>query len=203
MARAILLILLSFIILSTTLAQSSRPRKRTDARQKQHQADVIYYPTPPATVEAMLRAAKIQKEDVLYDLGSGDGRIPIKAAQDYGIRAVGVEIDPKLVADATEAAEKLGVANKVKFRVQNFFRTDLREATIVTLYLSDTLNVALLPKILNEMRPGSRIVSHDFLMGNWKPEQTIRVPWQQTLFRTVYVWTVPEKKSVRKRRLQK
>jgi predicted RNA methylase len=146
----------------------------------------------------MLRLAQIKKGDVLYDLGSGDGRIPIAAAQQYGIRAVGIEIDPKLVTEAEEKARQANVAGLVRFRNEDMFHIDIREATVVTLYLSEKLNVLLRPKLLRELRPGSRIISHDFRMGDWKPEQTVRVPWGK-LYRTVYVWTVPAKPRPTKR----
>ena len=154
---------------------------------------MIFVPTPEETVKEMLRLARLKPGDVLYDLGSGDGRIPIAAAKDYGVRAVGIEIDPKLVAEAEEAARAAGVAERVAFRQEDLFRADFREATVVTLYLSDRLNVLLRPKLLRELRPGTRIISHDFRMGVWKPEQTVRVPWK-SLYRTVYVWTVPRRK---------
>lgn len=160
--------------------------------------DVIYYPTPPETVAEMLRMAQVKKGDVLYDLGSGDGRIPIAAAREFGIRAVGIEIDPKLVKEAEENARQAGVSDLVRFRNEDMFRIDVREATIVTLYLSEKLNVVLRPKLLAELRPGARILSHDFRMGDWKPEQTVRVPWGK-LYRTVYLWTVPKKKSAVRR----
>lgn len=147
----------------------------------------------------MLRMAKIKKGDVLYDLGSGDGRIPIAAAREYGIRAVGIEIDPKLVTEADEKARLANVSGLVRFRNEDMFHVDVSEATIVTLYLSEKLNVLLRPKLLSELRPGSRILSHDFRMGDWKPEQTVRVPWGK-LYRTVYLWTVPNKPRVRKHR---
>jgi hypothetical protein len=173
------------------IAQRTAPRKR-----QLRKPDVIYYPTPPETVDEMLRMAKIKKGDVLYDLGSGDGRIPIAAAKQYGIRAVGIEIDPKLVVEAEENARKEGVSDLVRFRNEDMFRIDVREATIVTLYLSEKLNVLMRPKLLSELRRGSRILSHDFRMGDWKPEQTVRVPWGK-LYRTVYLWTVPRPKSLK------
>jgi len=160
--------------------------------------DVIYYPTPPETVAEMLRMARIKKSDVLYDLGSGDGRIPIAAAEQYGIRAVGIEIDPKLVTEAEENARQANVSGLVRFRNQDMFRVDVSEATIVTLYLSEKLNVLLRPKLLHELRPGSRILSHDFRMGDWKPVQTVRVPWGK-LYRTIYLWTVPAHRHLRKK----
>jgi hypothetical protein len=159
----------------------ARPRRRPD---------VAFIPTPPETVEEMLRQARLGPGDVLYDLGSGDGRIPIRAAEAYGVRAVGIEIDPALVAAAQEAARRAGVSHLATFRTGDIYREDLRGATVVTLYLSDTINLSLRPKLLRELPEGARIVSHDFRMGDWRPERTVRVPWRN-LYRTVYVWTVP------------
>lgn len=173
---------------------TQRPSRRTKPIRK---PDVIYYSTPPETVAEMLRMARIKEGDVLYDLGSGDGRIPIAAAQQYGIRAVGIEIDPKLITEAEDNARQANVLALVSFRNDDMFRTNLREATVVTLYLSEKLNVLLRPKLLRELRPGTRIVSHDFRMGDWKPEQTVRVPWGK-LYRTVYLWTVPERHRARR-----
>ena len=165
--------------------------QRTSRKKgKLRKPDVIYYPTPPATVAEMLRMARIRTGDVLYDLGSGDGRIPIAAAERYGIRAVGIEIDSKLVAEAEENARRANVSQLVRFRNEDMFRVNYSEATIVTLYLSEKLNLLLRAKLLREMRAGSRILSHDFRMGDWKPEQTVRVPWGK-LYRTIYLWTVP------------
>jgi SAM-dependent methyltransferase len=168
--------------------QTSRRKRRI------RKPDVIYYPTPPETVTEMLRLANIKEGEVLYDLGSGDGRIPIAAAKQFGIRAVGIEIDPKLVKEAEENARNAGVFELVRFRNEDMFHIDISEANIVTLYLSEKLNVLLRPKLLRELRPGSRIISHDFLMGDWKPEQTVRVPWGK-LYRTVYLWTVPARRQ--------
>jgi SAM-dependent methyltransferase len=183
----------------THVAQNSSRSTHRPARKKRQlrKPDVIYYPTPPETVDEMLRMATIQKGEVLYDLGSGDGRIPIAAAKRYGIRAVGIEIDPKLVTEAQENARAAGVSELVRFRNEDMFRIDVREATIVTLYLSEKLNLLLRPKLLSELRPGSRILSHDFRMGDWKPEQTVRVPWGK-LYRTVYLWTVPTPRRMRR-----
>jgi ubiquinone/menaquinone biosynthesis C-methylase UbiE len=177
------------------LTQRPKTIQSRARRRPLRKPDVIYYPTPPETVAEMLRMAKIKKGDVLYDLGSGDGRIPIAAAKDYGIRAVGIEIDPKLVTEADENARQAGVSQLVTFRNDDMFRVNLSEATVVTLYLSEKLNVLLRPKLLSELRPGSRILSHDFRMGDWKPEQTVRVPWGK-LYRTVYLWTVPVKRRI-------
>ena len=190
---------------STFANLTSRIPRRPTTTQRQRRTkpirkpDVIYYSTPPETVNEMLRMAQIKKGDVLYDLGSGDGRIPIAAAQQYGVRAVGIEIDPKLIIEAEENARIANVSTLVTFRNDDMFRTSLREATVVTLYLSEKLNVMLRPKLLRELRPGTRIVSHDFRMGSWQPEQTVRVPWGK-LYRTVYLWTVPAQRRASVRR---
>jgi SAM-dependent methyltransferase len=172
-------------------AAQKKPQKPSRPFRK---PDVIYYSTPTETVDEMLRVSEIKNGDVLYDLGSGDGRIPIAAAQKFGIRAVGIEIDPKLVAEAKQNAIKADVASLVNFRNDDMFVISLREATVVTLYLSEKLNVLLRPKLLRELRPGSRIVSHDFRMGDWPPEESVRVPWLKG-FRTVYKWTVPPRRK--------
>src|SRR6266850_5911340 len=182
--------------METRLAKNNVSRVQHTSRKKRllRKPDVIYYPTPPETVTEMLRMAKIKKGDVLYDLGSGDGRIPIAAAKQYGIRAVGIEIDPKLVTEAEKNAQRANVSQLVHFRNEDMFRVNYSEATVVTLYLSEKLNVLLRPRLLSELRPGSRILSHDFRMGEWKPEQTVRVPWGK-LYRTVYLWTVPARRG--------
>ena len=171
-------------------AQRRKPRLRGP--------DVIFVPTPPETVDEMLRQARLKQGDVLFDLGSGDGRIPLAAAKRYGVRAVGIDIDPKLVGEASAAAGREGLDHLVTFRLGDMFAADLTGATVVTLYLSDRLNVMLRPKLLRELRPGSRIVSHDFRMGDWPPEKAVRVPWKN-LYRTVYVWTVPRGGHYKKR----
>ena len=185
---SLLIVVMSLSAAPFVAQKSSTTRKKRQLRKP----DVIYYATPPETVNEMLRLASIEPGDVLYDLGSGDGRIPIAAAKQYGIRAVGIEIDPKLVAEAKENAKKEDVSSLVRFRNNDMFLINYSEATVVTLYLSEKLNVLLRPKLLKELRPGSRIVSHDFRMGDWKPEKTVRVPWGK-LYRTAYLWTVPKR----------
>jgi ribosomal protein L11 methylase PrmA len=150
--------------------------------------DVIFVPTPQEVVDAMLEVAKVTKTDVVYDLGSGDGRIPVTAAKKYGARAVGIDIDPQRIKEANANAQSAGVTDKVKFLNQDLFTTDISEASVVTLYLLPSLNVKLMPKLMKELRPGTRIVSHAFDMGDWKPEQTLNVNG-----RTVYYWTIPKK----------
>lgn len=149
--------------------------------------DVIYVPTPPETVDAMLKLGEVKAGDVLYDLGSGDGRIPIAAARQFGIRAVGIDIDPNRIREANENAKAAGVTKLVSFRNEDLFEADFREATVVTLYLLPSLNEKLMPRLLSELKPGTRIVSHAFLMGNWQPEQTV----QTSAGGVIYRWTVP------------
>jgi tRNA G37 N-methylase Trm5 len=149
--------------------------------------DVIFVPTPQEVVEDMLRLANVKKGDVLYDLGSGDGRIAITAAKLYGVRAVGIDIDPERIREANENAKKAGVEKLVKFRQADLFQSDFREATVVTLYLLPELNVKLRPKLWAELKPGSRVVSHQFDMGDWKPEKKL-----ESGTRTVYFWTIPD-----------
>jgi len=154
------------------------------------QPDVIYVPTPHEVVDDMLRLANVHKGDVLYDLGSGDGRIAIAAAKKFGIKAVGIDIDPQRIREANENAKKAGVTDLVEFRQEDLFKTDIKEATVVTLYLLPDLNVKLRPRLWEELKPGTRIISHQFDMGTWKPEKTL-----QSSGRTVYFWTIPAKKK--------
>ena len=148
--------------------------------------DVIFVPTPQEVVDAMLKLAKVTKNDVIYDLGSGDGRIPITAAKTYGARGVGIDIDPQRFKEATENLKAAGVSDRVKFLNQDLFTTDISEATVVTLYLLPSLNLKLLPKLNRELKPGTRIVSHAFDMGTAKPIETLNVNG-----RTIYFWTIP------------
>lgn len=155
------------------------------AAETKRTPDVIFVPTPQKVVDEMLKIADVKKGDVLYDLGSGDGRIPVTAAKRFGIRAVGIDIDPQRIAEANENAQKEGVTKLVTFKNTDLFTTDISEATVVTLYLLPRLNVKLRPKLLNELKNGTRIVSHAFDMGDWQPEQHVKVDG-----RDVYFWTV-------------
>lgn len=149
--------------------------------------DVNYIPTSQKIVNRMLKLAKVNKNDTVYDLGSGDGRIPITAVKDFGAkRGVGIDIDPRRVAEADENAKKAQVSDKVNFIQGDLFQQDFSEATVITLYLLPELNLKLRPKLL-ELKPGTRIISHSFDMGDWKPERTIKVEGA-----TIYFWTVPE-----------
>lgn len=150
--------------------------------------DIFYLPTPQPVVEAMLELANVTANDVIYDLGSGDGRIPITAAKKYGARGVGIDIQPKMVEEATKNAIKEGVADKVTFLNEDIFEQDFTEATVVTLYLLPSLNEKLIPQ-LKKLRPGTRIVSHSFKMGHsgeaWPADKE-----QEVDGRTIYYWVV-------------
>jgi tRNA G37 N-methylase Trm5 len=176
------------VLMSASAAFAQAPAARKPAAQPT--PDVIFVPTPQEVVDEMLRIADVKKGDVLYDLGSGDGRIPVTAAKKFGVRAVGIDIDPQRIAEANENAKRNGVTDLVKFRNENLFKADFREATVVTLYLLPDLNEKLRPKLWAELKPGTRIVSHQFEMGNWQPEKKVELNG-----RTIYFWTVPEKKK--------
>ena len=169
-------------------AQTAAQKAPAAAPQKELRApDVVFVPTPQEVVEAMLEVARVGKGDVLYDLGSGDGRIPITAAQKYRIaRGIGIDINPERIKEANENLRKARVGERVRFVNADLFETDLSDATVITLYLLPALNLKLLPKLLKEVKPGTRVVSHAFDMGSWKPQQTLKVGT-----RSVYFWTIP------------
>lgn len=150
--------------------------------------DVPYVPTRQPVVDAMLELAKVGKDDVLYDLGCGDGRIVITAAQKWGTKGTGVDLDPQRISEAKGNAQLAKVSNKVTFIEGDLFEVDFSDATVVTLYLLPSINLKLRPKLLSELKPGTRIVSHAFDMGDWEPDEKITVDGA-----TVYLWTVPER----------
>lgn len=151
--------------------------------------DVIYVPTPNNVVDKMLEMARVTAKDIVYDLGCGDGRIVIAAAQKYGARGVGIDIDPERIREANENAARAKVTDKVRFIQGDLFQADISEATVVTLYLLTELNLKLRPKLLQELKPGTRVVSHAFAMGDWKPESTATVNGSQ-----VFLWRIPSRK---------
>ena len=164
------------------------------AAQQPPGLDVPYVPTPPEVVAQMLALAAPTRNDVLYDLGSGDGRIVIEAARRFGTRGVGVDLNPVRVEEASANARRGGVQDRVRFRQQDLFATDLRPATIVTLYLLPRVNLELRPKLLEQLRPGTRVVSHAFDMGDWKADSVVEVKVNQGSGRAmVYAWTIPAK----------
>jgi len=152
--------------------------------------DVPYVQTPLPVVDAMLRAAGVGRDDLVYDLGSGDGRIVIAAARDFGAHAVGVEIDPRLVAESTRLAERAGVADLVRFVQGDLFQTDLSPATVVTMFLTPEINLRLRLKLLSELRPGARVVSHRFDMGDWQPDRRVQLDLEGYPY-LVYLWIMP------------
>jgi SAM-dependent methyltransferase len=160
---------------------------------KRSNLDVPYVPTHEQVVERMLTLAKVTKDDVVYDLGCGDGRIVVTAAKKHGARGVGVDIDPERIKDSNANAKEAGVTDRVKFTRGDLFKLDLQEATVVTLYLLPEINLKLRPKLFRELKPGTRIVSHDFDMGDWQPEKTVHVSADRE--HTIYFWTIPEKKD--------
>lgn len=168
---------------SACAQESSQPQAVEMAREP----DVIYVPTPQPVVDGMLALAKVGPNDVLYDLGSGDGRIAITAAKEHGIRAVGIDIDPERIAEARANAEKADVEKLVTFRQADLFTSDISEASVVTLYLLNSLNEKLRPKLLAELKPGTRVVSHAFHMGDWKPEAEQVIDGNR-----IFLWTIPE-----------
>ena len=145
-----------------------------------------YVKTPDAAVRAMLRLAGVKRSDVVYDLGCGDGRIVIAAAKQYGARGVGIDIDPERIEEARANARKAGVESLVRFEIGDLFEADIHEATVVTLYLLPDLNLRLRPKLLHDLKPGTRILSNTFSMREWKPDK------EQTINGThIYLWTIP------------
>jgi cyclopropane fatty-acyl-phospholipid synthase-like methyltransferase len=173
------------VIAALAVAFASAP---SSARQftRLRPPDVKYMPTPQNVVEAMLDLAHVTPADVVYDLGSGDGRIPITAARKYGARAVGIEIDPFHMRDAIDNLAKAGVGNRVTLLTQDLFETNIGDATVVTLFLGVRLNQRLIPKLKRELRPGARVVSHIFDMGyDWPPDASEDVNSAQ-----IYLWTI-------------
>ena len=189
MRRSAVSVLLSLALAGCTAAPvptdaSEQPVAATPLRKP----NVRYEPSPQLVVDAMLKLAEVKQNDLLYDLGSGDGRIPISAARDYGARAVGIDIDPKLVALANANARTAGVADRVQFRNQDLFEADISEATVVTLFLFPDVNLKLRPKLLAELKPGTRVISHWHNMGDWQPDHTVQIEG-----RPLYLWTIRER----------
>jgi SAM-dependent methyltransferase len=166
----------SLLLLTTALAAQAPGRA----------SEPQYPPSSPEAVTAMLKLAAVTKSDVVYDLGSGDGRIPIAAARTYGARAVGIELNPALVKEARDKAQAESVGDRVRFVQQDLFEADISEATVVTMYLLPSINVKLLPKLNRELKPGTRVVSQSFDLGGPKPRATIDVAG-----RPIYLWIVP------------
>lgn len=169
------------------VAQSANPGR---------QPDVPYVPTSERAVQEMLKLAGVKKSDLVYDLGCGDGRIVIAAAKNHGARGVGIDIDPDRIKEARENARKVGMENLVRFEENDLFHADIHEATVVTLFLLPHINLKLRPRLLKELKPGTRIVSNTFDMGDWKPDKEATVENtsgedDSGLSQKLYMWTVP------------
>jgi ubiquinone/menaquinone biosynthesis C-methylase UbiE len=180
----------SFLVGAVALAAArplgAQPAQKLEPYQYPRQLDVPYVPTREQVVEEMLRMADVKPDDVVHDLGCGDGRIVVMAAAKFGARGVGV-IDPKRIEEARANAAKAGVSDRAEFRLGDLFKADIGAATVVTLYLLPEINVRLKPKLLRELKPGTRVVSHDFTMGDdWRPERALKLQND-----TIYFWTIP------------
>jgi SAM-dependent methyltransferase len=180
---------LAVLILFTSLAvaQTAQPK---------HEPDVPYVPTTEEAVKAMLKLADVKSSDIVYDLGCGDGRIVIAAAKEYGAHGVGIDINPVRIAEAKENAKKAGVENLVRFEENDLFDANIHEATVVTLFLLNSVNENLRPKLLKDLKPGTRVVSNTFGMGDWKPDKEMNVgnPVEGfSLSRKLLLWIVPER----------
>ena len=189
MRRSFGLVPAALLAAAFALAQNAGPAR---------EPDVPYVPTTETAVKAMLQLAKVRSSDVVYDLGCGDGRIVIAAAKDYGARGVGIDIDPERIREAKEKARRAGVENRVEFREQDLFRSDFHEATVVTLFLLPAINKRLRPQ-LEALKPGTRVVSNTFEIGDWKPAREIAVKDDADdayYFgsRRLFLWIVPKSK---------
>jgi cyclopropane fatty-acyl-phospholipid synthase-like methyltransferase len=177
----------TLLLLIATFALPAAAQQTAPLREP----DVIFVPTPAEVVDAMLKLAKVTPKDVVYDLGCGDGMIVTAAAKDFGAKAVGIDINPVRVKEANERVAKAGVTDKVTIKNEDLFTTNISDATVVTLYLLQSLNEKLIPKLNKELKPGTRIVSQTFSMGEkYPPEQTV-----DAAGRSVYLWTVPMKEK--------
>ena len=156
--------------------------------KKSREPDVPFEPSPDSVVERMLRLANVHKGDVVFDLGCGDGRVVIAAAKRFGARGIGIDIDPQRIKESLENARKEGVSSRVSFRNEDLFEADIREATVVTLFLWPEVNLRLRPKLLRDLKPGTRVVSHHWDMGDWKPDRQIAGDGDY-----IYLWTIPAK----------
>lgn len=179
MQRLILFMALFFVLPSIAAAQLPL--------QAQHNL-APYVPTPQQIVDKMLELAQVTSKDIVYDLGCGDGRIVIAAAKKYGARGVGIDIDPERIRESEANAKAEGVENLVSFRLEDAMKADISDATVVTLYLLTSSNEALRPILTRQLKPGARIVSHAFGMGDWRPQKTELIPHESGYTRTIYLW---------------
>lgn len=182
-------VLVSMLCVTVLAAQSAKPRR---------EPDVPFVPTTEQAVEAMLKLADVKQSDIVYDLGCGDGRIVVEAAKKFGAHAVGIDINPVRISEAKANAKKAGVEKLVRFEENDLFLADIHEATVVTLFLLPKINLKLLPKLTHDLKPGTRIVSNTFDMGDWKPQKEIIVGGENDiddenggLSKRLFLWVVP------------
>lgn len=187
------------MVLSLALLVLLAPLTLPQTAPPKHQLDVPYVPTTEEAVKAMLKLADVKKSDVVYDLGCGDGRIVIAAAKEYGAHGVGIDINPERIQEAEGNARKAGVQNLVRFEENDLFDADIHNATVVTLFLLNSVNQRLLPKLLKDLQPGTRIVSNTFTFGDWKADKEMTVgdnPDEQfMLSHRLFLWLVPPRKE--------
>ena len=181
------------LLLAVTLAACAGGIPGVDGGTNEPVAlDVIFVPTDLAVVNAMLALAGVTRDDIVYDLGCGDGRIVIAAAKELGARGVGVDLDPARIREAQANAARAGIGDLVTFRVEDLFATDIGSATVIALFLSPELNARLRPKLVSELRPGTRIVSHRYGIPDWVSERSITVPVAERR-NQVFLWRVPDR----------
>jgi SAM-dependent methyltransferase len=175
----------ALLSIAACAAQTAQPRRTPD---------VPYVPTTEEAVQAMLQLADVKPVDVVYDLGCGDGRIVIAAAKNFGARGVGIDIDPTRIQEANRNAQKAGVENLVRFEEGDLFKADIHEASVVTLFLLSSINLKLRPKLRSDLKPGARIVSNTFNMGDWKPDKQVNLGDSTDTFsfsHRIYLWHIP------------
>lgn len=183
------------LILTPAVYGQNTAQEVTKEAQKTRSPDVVFVPTPQEVVEKMLELVHVKKDDLLYDLGCGDGRIVVTASKKYGCRSIGYDIDPKRVKESRENVKQNKLEHLVKIEQQDIFELDLSPANVITLYLLPSLNVKLIPQ-LEKLKPGSRIVSHDFDMRGVKPDKVVNFTSEENGGQhTIYVWTTPLKKE--------
>jgi SAM-dependent methyltransferase len=175
-------------VVFTTLAVGPVSAVAQSSSAPARKPDVVFVPTPQTVVDAMLALAKVKRGEMVYDLGCGDGRVVVTAARDFGARGIGVDIDPERIAESIENAKEAGVTGRVQFREADLFEMDFSDADVLFLYLLPALNVKLRPRILDELKPGTRVVSHAFMMGEWAPDHSDEVDGA-----SIYYWVVPAK----------
>jgi predicted O-methyltransferase YrrM len=190
MHRRLIPLLIVALMFLVAVAGAQSPTTTTEKKP----LDVPYVPTHESLVDEMLSMARVGAKDVLYDLGSGDGRIVITAARRFGTRGIGYDLDPERVSEARENAKRAGVTDRVRFEQQDIFTAKIADATVVTMYLLPDVNMRLRPKLLSELKPGTRIVSHNYDLGDWQPVQRKEMD-VSGVNHTLFLWIVPQRAS--------